>query len=337
MVARRMVPEPWASGGALLVGLSPPALAHATARLPRGRGGHRPRGRRAVRAASARAAGARQCRSWRCAARRAAVAGAEVPAAGGAGRRHARALDGAPRPPDGRARGGRGDGGLDRRLRDDQRPPVRRLHALRRVGIGAQPDRGRLGRGPRRAAAAAGRAVDRPRRRAAALGAGARASACSRRGCCGARGARTSHGWSRRAPTPSGRRWRSPSGRRCSSSPPSPRPRSPASGSQAASSSPGSRWRRRSAPGACATPRAPARSSARSRSRRRLARARVAFGGAAGWADHGGGRAVGAAVDLLPRWGVGSAWFGVVAGVLGVAAVSVVGREWWRERRFAAG
>jgi hypothetical protein len=30
-LARRLVPEPWASGGALLVGLSPPALAYATA------------------------------------------------------------------------------------------------------------------------------------------------------------------------------------------------------------------------------------------------------------------------------------------------------------------
>src|SRR5215210_9078575 len=33
-LARRMVPEPWASGGALLAGLSPPALAHATAVYP---------------------------------------------------------------------------------------------------------------------------------------------------------------------------------------------------------------------------------------------------------------------------------------------------------------
>src|SRR4051812_7982303 len=33
-IARRIVPEPWASGGALLAGLSPPALAHATAVHP---------------------------------------------------------------------------------------------------------------------------------------------------------------------------------------------------------------------------------------------------------------------------------------------------------------
>ncbi len=34
LVARRIVPEPWASGGALLVGLSPPALANATSVYP---------------------------------------------------------------------------------------------------------------------------------------------------------------------------------------------------------------------------------------------------------------------------------------------------------------
>src|SRR5829696_6476460 len=34
LVARRIVPEPWASGGALVVGLSAPALAHATAVYP---------------------------------------------------------------------------------------------------------------------------------------------------------------------------------------------------------------------------------------------------------------------------------------------------------------
>jgi hypothetical protein len=34
LLARRIVPEPWASGAALLVGLSPPALAHATTVYP---------------------------------------------------------------------------------------------------------------------------------------------------------------------------------------------------------------------------------------------------------------------------------------------------------------
>ena len=106
-------------------------------RLSRGRGGDGARRRRAVRAAGARAAGARQRGRRRGAARRAAVAGAEVPAPGGADRDRARALDGAPRPPHRRARGGRGDGGLDRRLRDDQRPPVRRPDPLRRVGLRA--------------------------------------------------------------------------------------------------------------------------------------------------------------------------------------------------------
>ena len=74
-VGRRMVPEPWASGAALLVGLSPPALAHATAVYPeaaagtalagaalcalrvRERPGVRQRGRR-------RGAARRCCRGW---------------------------------------------------------------------------------------------------------------------------------------------------------------------------------------------------------------------------------------------------------------------------------
>ena len=116
-------------------------------RLPRGRWpGRRSPARRCARCACASGPRHRQRGRRRGAARRAAVAGAEVPAAGGAGRGRARALDGAPRPPHGRARGGRDHGRLDRRLRDDQRPPVRRPDALRRVGVGRQPDRRGLGR-----------------------------------------------------------------------------------------------------------------------------------------------------------------------------------------------
>jgi hypothetical protein len=62
-----------------------------------------------------------------------------------------------------------------------------------------------------------------------------------------------------------------------------------------------------------------------------------AFGGADGWADHGTDAPLGPAVDLLPRSGVGSVWFGVVAGALAVAAVAVVAREWWRARQLVAG
>ena len=46
-----------------------------------------------------------------------------------------------------------------------------------------------------------------------------------------------------------------------------------------------------------------------------------AFGGADGWADHGTDAPLGPAVDVLPRSGVGSVWFGVVAAALAVAAV----------------
>jgi hypothetical protein len=59
-----------------------------------------------------------------------------------------------------------------------------------------------------------------------------------------------------------------------------------------------------------------------------------AFGDAAGWADHGTDAPLGPAVDVLPR--SGSVWFAVVASVLAAVAVAVVAREWWRERRLAA-
>jgi hypothetical protein len=61
-----------------------------------------------------------------------------------------------------------------------------------------------------------------------------------------------------------------------------------------------------------------------------------AFGGADAWADPGVDAPFGPLVDLLPRSGVGSVWFGVVAGALGAALAVLVAREWWRERRLAA-
>ena len=45
-----------------------------------------------------------------------------------------------------------------------------------------------------------------------------------------------------------------------------------------------------------------------------------AFGDAGGWADHGTDAPLGPAVELLPRSGVGSVWFGVVASALAVAS-----------------
>jgi hypothetical protein len=62
-----------------------------------------------------------------------------------------------------------------------------------------------------------------------------------------------------------------------------------------------------------------------------------AFGGTAGWADAGTDAPLGPAVDLLPRSGVGSAWFAVAAAALAVAVASLVAREWWRERSLTAG
>ena len=61
------------------------------------------------------------------------------------------------------------------------------------------------------------------------------------------------------------------------------------------------------------------------------------FGDAGGWADPGTDAPLGPAVDLLPRSGVGSVWFGVLAAALAVAVAAVVAREWWRERNLAAG
>ena len=54
-LARRVVPDPWATWAALLAGLSPPALAHATAVLPGADGRRAARRRGAVRARRARA------------------------------------------------------------------------------------------------------------------------------------------------------------------------------------------------------------------------------------------------------------------------------------------
>jgi hypothetical protein len=55
-----------------------------------------------------------------------------------------------------------------------------------------------------------------------------------------------------------------------------------------------------------------------------------AFGGADSWADPGTRAPLGPALDVLPRFGVGSVWFGVLAGALAVALAGVVAREWWR-------
>jgi hypothetical protein len=57
-----------------------------------------------------------------------------------------------------------------------------------------------------------------------------------------------------------------------------------------------------------------------------------ALGEAGGWARPDTDAPLGPAVDALPRWGVGSPWFAVVAGALAAAALALVAREWWRAR-----
>jgi hypothetical protein len=57
-----------------------------------------------------------------------------------------------------------------------------------------------------------------------------------------------------------------------------------------------------------------------------------AFGGADGWVHPGVDAPLGPAVALLPRADVGSVWFAVLAGVLAAALAALVAREWWRAR-----
>jgi hypothetical protein len=56
-------------------------------------------------------------------------------------------------------------------------------------------------------------------------------------------------------------------------------------------------------------------------------------GGSAGWANPGSEAPLGPAVQLFPRFGVGSAWFAIAAALGAAALVAVAAREWWRERR----
>jgi len=59
----------------------------------------------------------------------------------------------------------------------------------------------------------------------------------------------------------------------------------------------------------------------------------LAVGGATGWANPGTDAPLGPALDVLPRSGVGSPWFAVAAAVGAAALVALLAREWWRERR----
>ena len=210
-LARRMVPEPWATVGVGLVGLSPPALGrldddHAGRAAPRSAGG-----RRAVRAGDARAPAAALRRlgalclaglpwlGWTFLAPGAVVAWALV-----AWTLRERGVRGAARR--------RGPGGVAGLLRDDQRPLLRRHHP-RSAGSAAMPELplGYIERVPRlpglgwtaTSACCAGRPCS--------------GSSSSRAGCCTARGATNSRGSRRRreAEACAGCSWRSWA-RRCS-------------------------------------------------------------------------------------------------------------------------
>ena len=169
-LARRMVPEPWATAGAALVGLSPPALAASTTITPAVPGGRTAGRRRAVRAGGPRAAAAALRVRRRADARAAPVARVDVRGAGRGRRLGAGRLDAARAAPDGGADRRRGARRLARLLRDRQRPLLRRHHAaLGRHRGAARPAR------LHRAGAAARRSVAGPRGRPPALGAAARA------------------------------------------------------------------------------------------------------------------------------------------------------------------
>ena len=335
-VARRMVPEPWASGAALLVGLSPLALAHATAVYPEAAAGTALAGAALCALRVRERPALRQRGRRRGAARRAAVAGAEVPAPGRADRGRARALDGAPRPPHGRARGGRDHGRLDRRLRDDQRPPVRRPDPVRRVRrrAAARPARTRSWEHVERLPRLAGLWIDRDvgllrwapvlalsvfaawllwrsRRAHLARLVEARADAEAAAELALAVWGAVLLVAAFAAPSIDGEWF---AGRQLVAG-------LPLAAALCA-------WGLRHAP------RTGAVLGALTLLGSLWLALAFAFGDAGGWADHGTDAPLGPAVELLPR--SGSVWFGVVASVLAVALVAVVAREWWRERQLAA-
>ena len=196
-LARRMVPEPWATAGAALVGLSPPALAAATTITP------------GVPAAVLLAGAALCALAVRERPRlryvfggalllaRAAVAGLDVRGAGRGRRLGAGRLDAARAAPDGGADRGRGAGRLARLLRDDQRPLLRRDHAARGRHRGAAR-RARL----HRAGARGSRGCGWTARRACCAGRRCSRSCSSPAGCSTARAATSSRASRRRGARP---------------------------------------------------------------------------------------------------------------------------------------
>ena len=174
-IARRVVPDPWATRGVLAVGLSPPAVVAATTIAPDAVAGSRAGRRRRARTRGARAPLGAADGVGGHAAGHAAVAGRALPGARGRGdgRRVPLAAPAPARPR--RARRRRGRPVLDRALRLDQRPPLRGPDPIRRAARGREPDRRPRARRPPRALAAAGVAVGRAPRGTAAVGARVRA------------------------------------------------------------------------------------------------------------------------------------------------------------------
>ena len=175
LLALRVVPDPWAIGATLAVTLSPPFLAYGSAVYPE------------LPAATALAGAAllalrlqeriiaQRGGGLLPAARHAAVAGDEVRARGRRDRLLRRAGDVAGAPPHARA-AQRGARALQRRLlRHAERGALRRADAVLGRRRGRDRDRRELPRRVPRARLPAGRADDRPRVRAAALGARVRA------------------------------------------------------------------------------------------------------------------------------------------------------------------
>ena len=205
LLARRIVPEPWAGAAAVLVGLSPPALAHASTVYPDLMAGTMLAG------ATLAALRVRERPDLLSAVVGATLLGLLpwlgpkylLPAAPVAvalvrwtARRGRRTAALAAARDHGRVAGG---------LRDARRPALRRPVAVVGGGVGRLADRRGLGRRLPRAGAAARGAVGRPRRRARCAGRRCSRSACSRAGCCGGRAACTCHAWSASEPTPRSR------------------------------------------------------------------------------------------------------------------------------------
>ena len=204
LLARRLVPEPWAIAGRARLRAVAAGTRLRQRRLPRPRRRRRARLGRALGAGAARPAARAVGVRGGTGAGGVAVAGDEVRRAGDRRRTAARALGAAARATAGGARHRRDDARLDDRLRDPERGAVRGSDPVRGGRRGPDADRRELPRRLPGAAATARFAVARSRLRAAPLGHRYSRLPSSPAGCCGGHGG---SGWRRRCP--SGSTWRS--------------------------------------------------------------------------------------------------------------------------------